>query len=137
MNQLIALTDVEETGGILWKADVDPEDYDAAFLYLSILLDRKRALAAVEALKKEKVVTRRANDVLRGCRREPLPLTDIGVKASTEGVRAGKKLSPILVVSFSHGGDIADGYHRVSVVYNIDPFADVKCKIAHVPHLHG
>ena len=42
----------------------------------------------------------------------------------------GKPLSPVLVVSGKKHADIADGYHRVSLVYRIDPYADVPLKLA-------
>ena len=38
---------------------------------------------------------------------------------------AGQKLSPVLVAE----GDIADGYHRVSLAYCLDPYADVPLKL--------
>src|SRR5262249_16750611 len=42
-----------------------------------------------------------------------------------EKVLAGQKLSPVLVAE----GDIADGYHRVSLAYCLDPYADVPLKL--------
>ena len=39
---------------------------------------------------------------------------------------SGQKLSPILVAE----GDIADGYHRLSLAYALDPYADVPLKLA-------
>ena len=40
-------------------------------------------------------------------------------------VLAGEKLSPVLLAE----GDIADGYHRVSLAYALDPYADVPLKL--------
>jgi hypothetical protein len=40
-------------------------------------------------------------------------------------VLAGEKLSPVLVAD----GDIADGYHRVSLAYALDPYMDVPLKL--------
>ena len=40
-------------------------------------------------------------------------------------VLAGEKLSPVLLVE----GEIADGYHRVSLAYALDPYADVPLKL--------
>jgi hypothetical protein len=45
-------------------------------------------------------------------------------------VAEGKKLSPILVVSFDDGAEIADGYHRVSLAYALDPFGTVPLRLA-------
>ena len=44
-------------------------------------------------------------------------------------VLAGKKLSPILVAE----ADIADGYHRLSLAYNLDPYGDVPLKLGRPP----
>ena len=120
-----------------WLKDVADHDYESAYDYLSLRLDPQRAEAAVQALKKAKITTRRANDILRACGYSPLPLSDPGVHKDL--LKSGeRKLSPILAVSFAHGGDIADGYHRVSLAYNIDPFSAVPLRIAHVPELeHG
>jgi len=40
-------------------------------------------------------------------------------------VLAGETLSPVLVAE----GDIADGYHRVSLAYALDPDTDVPLKL--------
>ena len=37
----------------------------------------------------------------------------------------GKALSPVLVVGGGAGTDIADGFHRVSLVYRVDPYGEV------------
>jgi hypothetical protein len=122
---------------IQWQKDVADHDFESAYDYLSLRLDNNRAKLAVQALKKAKITTRRANDILRACGYAPLPLSDPGVHKDL--LKSGaQKLSPVLVVSFAHGGEIADGYHRVSLAYSIDPFADVPLRIAHVPELeHG
>lgn len=119
---------------IQWLKDVVDHDFEAAYNYLSLRLDADRAKLAVKALKKAEITTRRANDILRACGYAALPLSDPGVHKDL--LKSGdQKLSPVLVVSFAKGGDIADGYHRVSLAYNIDPFADVPLRIAHVPQL--
>lgn len=38
-------------------------------------------------------------------------------------------LSPVLVLSAKKGADIADGFHRVSLVYRLDPYAEVPLKL--------
>ncbi|MGA2009861.1 MAG: hypothetical protein ABSH51_04885 [Solirubrobacteraceae bacterium] len=42
----------------------------------------------------------------------------------------GKKLSPVLVISSRGGADIADGYHRVSLAYRIDAYAEIPLRLA-------
>ena len=109
-----------------WRKDVADHDYAAASSYLSIRLGESRAQEVSEKLQKLPVIQRRANDILRATRRDPLPLSDPGVLRDLQKVLAGEKLSPVLVAE----GDIADGYHRVSLAYALDPYADVPLKLA-------
>jgi hypothetical protein len=110
---------------VRWKKDVADHDYAAASSYLSIRFGESRAKELSEKLQKLPVIHRRANDILRATRRDPLPLSDPGVLRDLQKVLAGQKLSPVLVAE----GDIADGYHRVSLAYALDPYADVPLKL--------
>ena len=115
---------------VRWKQDVVAHDFDAAEAFLSIRLNPDKAKRLVARLKQATVTERRANDILRASGRDPLPLTDPGVLRDLTKVAAGKKLSPILVVSFDDGAEIADGYHRVSLTYALDPFRTVPLRLA-------
>jgi hypothetical protein len=108
-----------------WRKDVAGHDYASASGYLSIRYGESRAEEVSKKLRKLPVVQRRANDILRATRREPLPLSDPGVLRDLQKVLAGEKLSPVLIAD----GDIADGYHRVSLAYALDPYADVPLKL--------
>jgi hypothetical protein len=110
---------------VRWKKDVSVHDYAAASSYLSIRFGEGRAREVSENLRKLPIVHRRANDILRATRRDPLPLSDPGVVRDLQKILAGQKLSPVLVAE----GDIADGYHRVSLAYALDPYADVPLKL--------
>jgi hypothetical protein len=109
-----------------WRKDVASHDYAAASSYLSIRFGESRAEEVSKKLHKLPVIQRRANDILRATQRVPLPLSDPGVLRDLQKVLAGEKLSPVLVAD----GDIADGYHRVSLAYALDPYADVPLKLA-------
>lgn len=109
---------------IKWLDDVAAHDYDAALNYLGLKMGEKHASELVERLKSQKVVVRRANDILRAARLAPLPLSDPGVLRDLRKVLSGEKLSPVLVAD----DDIADGYHRVSLTYALDPFATIPLK---------
>ena len=122
-----------DTIGLRWLDDVARQDFDAALGYLSLKLDEKHAAAAVGRLRKVQVSRRRANDILRACSLVALPLDDPGVRRDLLNAVSGKRLSPVLVVSTGNGGDIADGYHRVSLAYHLDPFGDVPLRIAATP----
>jgi hypothetical protein len=108
-----------------WRKDVAEHDYAAASSYLSIRYGETRAQEVSEKLRKLPVIQRRANDILRATQRDPLPLSDPGVLRDLQKVLGGEKLSPVLVAD----GDIADGYHRVSLAYALDPYADVPLKL--------
>ena len=108
-----------------WRNDVADHDYAAASGYLSIRFGESRAQEVSKKLRKLPVIRRRANDILRATQRVPLPLSDPGVLRDLQKMLAGEKLSPVLIAD----GDIADGYHRVSLAYALDPYADVPLKL--------
>jgi hypothetical protein len=114
---------------ISWLHDVADHDYEAAYNYLSLKFDSDRATDMVARMKKAKVTSRRANDILRATGLPPLPLTDPGVQRDLLKLLRGEKLSPVLVCDQKVGADIADGYHRVSLAYNIDPFLMVPLRL--------
>ena len=114
---------------IAWLDDVAGHDYEAARNYLSLKFDEKRASEIVDRLKKAKLTSRRANDILRATGLPPLPLTDPGVQRDLLKLLSGGKLSPVLVCDQKAGADIADGYHRVSLAYDIDPFMIVPLRL--------
>jgi hypothetical protein len=114
---------------IAWLEDVAEHDYDAAYNYLSLKFDAKRASEIVDRMKKAQLASRRANDILRATGLPALPLTDPGVQRDLLKLLNGEKLSPVLVCDQKPGADIADGYHRVSLAYNIDPFMSVQLRL--------
>jgi hypothetical protein len=115
---------------IKWLDDVADHDYAAAEAYLSLKLDVESAGKVVKRLRKAPITRRRANDILRAAGLTPAPLDDPGVMKDLIKVIGSKELSPVLVVSGEAGADIADGYHRVSLVYRLDPYGAVPLKLA-------
>lgn len=115
---------------IRWRDDVAEHDYAAADAYLSIKLSATATAKAVKRLRKAKLTARRANDILRASGLAPAPLDDPGVVKDLIKVIEGKALSPVLVVGGVDGADIADGFHRVSLVYRIDPYGEIPLKMA-------
>lgn len=117
---------------IKWREDVAPHDYAAAQAYLSLRFNEKTATKVVAQLAGAELTRRRANDILRAAGLDPAPLEDPGVIKDLIKVIEGRTLSPVLVVS-SHGrADIADGYHRVSMVYRLDPYGEVPLRLADI-----
>jgi hypothetical protein len=120
----------ESTVRIKWAAEVADHDYAAAQAYLSLKLGEEAVGKAVQRLKKASLTTRRANDILRAAGLTAAPLDDPGVMKDLIKTIEGDQLSPVLVLSGKRGSDIADGFHRVSLVYRLDPFADIPLKLA-------
>lgn len=119
----------ESTVNIKWAPDVAEHDYTAAEAYLSLKLDEDAVAKAVQRLRKASLTTRRANDILRAAGLTAAPLDDPGVMKDLVKAIEGTPLSPVLVVSGKKGADIADGFHRVSLVYRLDPFTEVPLKL--------
>jgi len=120
---------VEQAERIKWRADVAPHDYAAAEAYLSLKLGSDATSKALKRLHKAPLTRRRANDILRAAGLSPAPLDDPGVMKDLIKVIEGTRLSPVLVVSDGETADIADGYHRVSLVYRIDPYEEIPLKL--------
>jgi hypothetical protein len=120
----------EQAEKIKWRDDVAPHDYDAAEAYLSLKLDSDALSKAIKRLRKAPITRRRANDILRAAGLTAAPLDDPGVMKDLIKVMQGTRLSPVLVISDGTSADIADGYHRVSLVYRIDPYDEIPMKLA-------
>lgn len=119
-------------GRIEWRDEVAEHDYAAAEAYLSIKFDEHLVAKAVAKLKKATLTTRRANDVLRAAGLTPAPLDDPGVMKDLVKVIERQRLSPVLVISDGTRADIADGFHRVSLVYRVDPYGVVPLKLVNL-----
>ncbi|HTU85694.1 MAG TPA: hypothetical protein VMF57_08990 [Solirubrobacteraceae bacterium] len=117
---------------IKWLEDVAEHDYAAAEAYASLKLSPADADRAIARLRKAEVTTRRANDILRATGLDPAPLDDPGVVKDLMKVIEGKQLSPVLVLGGDGQSDIADGFHRVSLVFRLDAYGTVPLKLAEV-----
>jgi hypothetical protein len=124
-----AASEVEAPVHIKWAAEVADHDYAAAEAYLSLKLPEDAVAKAIRRLRKATLTTRRANDILRAAGLTPAPLDDPGVMKDLIKAIEGIRLSPVLIVSGKKGADIADGFHRVSLVYRLDPYSEVPLKV--------
>ena len=119
------------TSKILWLDLPEEHDYPAALSYLSLIYGDESANRFVAALKKSPVVQFKSKDVFRAARLPLLGKDNSHVATDCDKIRAGEKLSPILLVRDSGNGKviIADGYHRLCAVYSFDENAVIPCKI--------
>ncbi len=118
-----------------WKDEPEEQDYPAARSYLSLLVDPGEAKKTAKALGDEPDAARyKAKDILRAAGLPLLPLDDPEVAKDLAKVKAGTKLSPVLLVR----GDplwVADGYHRICASYHLDEDAEIPCRIVARPRV--
>jgi len=113
-----------------WKDNPEPQDFPAAEAYLSLLMEPAEAARLVEALRSiDCLITYKAKDVLRASGLALLPFDNKHVAADLAKVKAGRKLSPVLLLR-GEPLQVADGYHRVCASYHVDENADIPCRIA-------
>ncbi|MGO8766562.1 MAG: hypothetical protein ACLQSR_15665 [Limisphaerales bacterium] len=116
---------------INWLNKPEDHDYPAARSYLNLIYDDKRADQFTTALKTAPVIQFKSKDIFRAARLPLLDKINSHVAKDRDKIKAGEKLSPILLVRDSTNGKviIADGYHRLCAVYSFDEDAVIPCKI--------
>ncbi len=112
-----------------WKDEPEEQDFPAAESYLSLLVGFAAAAKLVKDLRKEQTLQHyAAKDILRAAGLSLLGPDDSEVAADLDKVKAGRKLSPVLLVQGIPLW-VADGYHRVSASYHLDEKILVPCRI--------
>jgi hypothetical protein len=116
---------------IKWLGEPEEHDYPAALAYLALLYDEQTATAYVDKLRLASVSGFKAKDIFRASGLSLLGVSNAHVEKDQEKIRAGRELSPLLLVRNSVNGKvvIADGYHRLCAVYSFDEDAVIPCKI--------
>ncbi|MEU9129402.1 hypothetical protein AB0D08_15080 [Kitasatospora sp. NPDC048540] len=112
----------------LWKKDPEKHDFPAAVDYLELLMSPHHAKAAAERLKEAPTVQKKAKDILRASELPLLPEDNVHVADNIGKVRAGHKLSPVLLLR-GQPLVIADGYHRVCAVYYLSEDLEIPCRV--------
>ena len=122
---------MSRTKQIRWLAEPEPHDYPAALSYLSLIYDARSARRFTRSLQAAPVVQFKAKDIFRASGLSLLGTSNSHLEKNRQKIRAGKELSPVLLVRDTANGKvvIADGYHRVCAVYTFDEDALVPCKI--------
>jgi hypothetical protein len=122
---------------VRWKDEPDEHDYPAAASYLSLLADAATVAAIVDALSHAPIEHYKAKDILRASGLPDLPPDNVHVAKDVAHAKAGKPLSPVLLVrgdaSRALALQIADGYHRVCASYHLDEDTDIPCRIVGMP----
>jgi hypothetical protein len=112
-----------------WQDQPEGSDFVAARTYLSLLLDPREAKQLAKTLEKTTGLEHfMAKDILRASGMALLPADNHEVKKDLAKVKAGTKLSPVLLVRGTPLW-IADGYHRVCASYSLDEDAQIPCRI--------
>ena len=116
---------------IQWLAAPEEHDHPAAQSYLNLIYDDKQAGGFVTALRGTPVTQFKAKDLFRASGLSLLGTSNSHVQKDCDKIRAGKQLSPLLLVRDTGSGKvvIADGYHRLCAVYSLDEDALIPCKI--------
>jgi hypothetical protein len=112
-----------------WQDQPQAEDFPAARSYLTLLAGPAAATRMAKALRKQPTLQHyAAKDILRAAGLPLLAVDDSEVAEDLGKVKAGTKLSPVLLV---HGVPlwVADGYHRVCASYHLDEKTPVPCRI--------
>jgi hypothetical protein len=117
-----------------WKDEPEAEDFPAAESFLSLLVGAEAASKLVKALRKERSLKNyAAKDILRAANLAMLSPQDSEVATDLNKVKAGNRLSPVLLVQ----GEplwVADGYHRICASYHLDEKTEVPCRIVSRTH---
>jgi hypothetical protein len=116
---------------VRWLSQVDAHDFPAARSYLGLIYDRKKVSNMIARLKEAPVVQFKAKDIFRASRLSLLGVSNSHVEKDRARMQKGEGLAPLLLVRDEANGlvVIADGYHRLCAVYEVDEDALICCRI--------
>jgi hypothetical protein len=117
---------------LVWKKKPDPEDYEAARNFLSLLASGAKCAKLIRALEKADTIERAAKDLLRASKLPLLPRDDPHVDDDLQKIHKGKPLAPVLLVRGDPRGSpliVADGYHRICAICFFDENSPIACRL--------
>jgi hypothetical protein len=124
---------------IAWMDLPEDHDYAAAEAYLLLFMAPDAARRAADSLRNRKLTVHKAKDVLRAVSGSNplaalLPADNMHVAGDLKKIKAGKPISPVLLVADSVHGRliIADGHHRVCAAYHEDENAVVHAQLGYL-----
>jgi hypothetical protein len=117
--------------GIQWLPDVEEHDYPAAEAYLSLLYTAEKVAEITVRFRNAALVQFKAKDIFRASQLSPLGVSNSHVEKDRKKILKGKGLSPLLLFRDQQNGKviIADGYHRLCAIYELNEDALIPCKI--------
>jgi hypothetical protein len=85
----------------------------------------------VATLRSARIVQFKAKDIFRASHLSLLGISNSHIDKDKKNIRKRIKLSPLLLAGNEQNGKvvIADGYHRLCAVYEVDEDALIPCKI--------
>jgi hypothetical protein len=112
-----------------WQDEPQEQDFTAARTFLSLLVSPAQSKKLAKALERSSELEHfMAKDILRASGLALLPADNHEVAKDLNKVKAGTKLSPVLLVRGTPLW-VADGYHRVCASYHLDEDAQIPCRI--------
>ena len=116
---------------IEWLKKPEATNYPAAQSYLGLVFEPAKVKQLVQRLRRARLSRFKAKDIFRASGLSLLGVSNEHVEKDRKKIRAGKALSPILLVRDAAHGKvvIADGYHRLCAVYSFDEDAEIPCQI--------
>ena len=122
---------VKKLKAVEWLADVRETDFASAESYLGLLFGNKRVRKIIAGLRSASIVQFKAKDIFRASELPLLSISNSRVERDWKKIRKRQGLSPLLLVRDERSSKvvIADGYHRLCAVYEIDEDAVISCKI--------
>lgn len=118
-------------GEIKWLKKPEKHDYEAAESYLTLIFEEHVVNRYIEQLKQSIDTQFKAKDIFRASNLSLLGVSNSHVKKNLKKIKNNQALSPILLVRDAEHGKviIADGYHRMCAIYEVDEDAWIPCRI--------
>jgi hypothetical protein len=114
-----------------WLPKVEEHDFAAAASYLALIYPLEQCKTLVAALRAADLTQFKAKDIFRASGLSLLGISNSHVEKDRAQINKGEALSPLLLVRSEKNGTVvvADGYHRLCAVYQVDEDAWIPCKI--------
>jgi len=116
---------------VKWHKDVEEDDFEGAESYLSLIYAVRRSRRFVAALRKARPARFKAKDIFRASQLSRLGVSNLRVIRDRQKIKDGIALDPILLVRDQANGKVvvADGYHRLCAVYEVNEDVWIPCRI--------